>query len=487
MGSVTWRKRGHRYQISWRLDDGSQGAKTVDSADEARDLAAEKRLELRRGTWQGRRRGRLPFSRWADEWWELYSTDPDRSPNTLAITESRLRLHVRPWFADRPIERIGPADVRRWQRDLVAKVGPATLGQCRSLALRIFQFALDEGAIDTNPVRKVPAPKRRADPDLVLRPGKRRALTPEEAGQLLVCFPLFWWDHVITLLGTGLRIGELAGLHRRRVHLTQPIPTLQVVDVRYQAGSQFGSGFKPRPKSDASIREIPLAPQVVEAIGRRLPPGGDPAALLFTGPGGGPGRRGGPGVRKGTRTVLSRHNFRRTYHGALAKLANPAIAGLRPTAARVLGALGDHGSLTADQLAALLSSQGRAAARATIDRALAELAAAGAATMEGRTERWIPRPATPHPLLEAVNLHGAHDFRHTFSTWLEDAGIPARVIDELMGHQPSGRSGRHEASAIGAHYRHTTPEMAARVVVAVEERLVIVLTTAEADLDQQPW
>jgi hypothetical protein len=42
--------------------------------------------------------------------------------------------------------------------------------------------------------------------------------------------------------------------------------------VRYQAGSQFGSGFKPRPKSDASIREIPLAPQVVEAIRRRLPP-----------------------------------------------------------------------------------------------------------------------------------------------------------------------------------------------------------------------
>jgi hypothetical protein len=76
MGSVTWRTRGHRYQVSWRLDDGSQGAKTVDSADEARDLAAEKRLELRRGTWQGRRRGRLPFSRWADEWWELYSTDP---------------------------------------------------------------------------------------------------------------------------------------------------------------------------------------------------------------------------------------------------------------------------------------------------------------------------------------------------------------------------------------------------------------------------
>ena len=42
-------------------------------------------------------------------------------------------------------------------------------------------------------------------------------------------------------------------------------------------------------------------------------------------------------------------------------------------------------------------------------------------------------PTTRNPLLEAVDLHGAHDFRHTFATWLEDAGIPARVIDEVMG------------------------------------------------------
>ena len=92
-------------------------------------------------------------------------------------------------------------------------------------------------------------------------------------------------------------------------------------------------------------------------------------------------------------------------------------------------------------------------------------------------------PGAQHPLLAAVDLHGAHDFRHTYSTWLEDAGIPARVIDELMGHQASGRFGRHQASAIGAHYRHTTPEMATRVVAAVEERLVIVLARAEVALN----
>jgi hypothetical protein len=57
-----------------------------------------------------------------------------------------------------------------------------------------------------------------------------------------------------------------------------------------------------------------------------------------------------------------------------------------------------------------------------------------------------------------------------------------------MGHQASGRAGRHPGgSAIGTHYRHTTPEIAARITAAVEERLVVVLATAEGALDQRPW
>ena len=81
------------------------------------------------------------------------------------------------------------------------------------------------------------------------------------------------------------------------------------------------------------------------------------------------------------------------------------------------------------------------------------------------------------PLLDAVDLHGVHDFRHTYATWLEDAGIPARVIDEVMGHAGSHRGG--EGSAIGLRYRHTTPEMEGRVVAAIEQRLTTSLTVAE--------
>jgi integrase len=487
MASAGYRKRisprtGRvSYQVWWLADDGSQGAKTVDTPDEAKDLAAEKRLELRRGTWQGRRRGRLPFSTWAAEWWEVWAADSDHSPYTLQMADSRLRNHLHPFFGRRPVEDISPKVVRQWQQQLASRAGYDTVVACRSLLLRIFQFATDEGAIQTNPVHKVPPPRRRADPEQVFGEVKRRALTPEEAGRLLACFPLFWWDHVTTLLGTGLRFGELAGLRRRRVHLDRPAPIVEVGPTRYQAG-RFGSGFKPRPKSDAGIRPVPLAPVVVEAIRRQLPPGSDPDELVFTGP----GHRGGPSVPRGARTVLSRHNFRRTHHGAVAKLADPAT-GLRPTAARVLTVLRASGPRTPDQLAAHLAEHGRAIRPASVHGALGELHAARLATVDSGSPagRWSALPPRRDPLLDAVDLHGAHDFRHTFATWLEDAGIPARIIDEVMGHEATRRAGQQRGSAMGAHYRHTTPEMAARVTAAVQQRLTVVLQVAEQSLERR--
>jgi hypothetical protein len=62
----------------------------------------------------------------------------------------------------------------------------------------------------------------------------------------------------------------------------------------------------------------------------------------------------------------------------------------------------------------------------------------------------------------------------TFATWLEDGGIPARVIDELMGHQ-AGRRGERDGSMIGTRYRHMTAEMQARMVAVIGDRLAVAL------------
>ena len=192
MASVGIRKRVSArtgrvtYQVWWLLDDGTQGALTVATPAEARELQAEKQLEIARGAWQGRRRGRLSFDRWADAWWSVWSTDPDRSPTTLAATENRLRRHIRPWFGQRTLDDIRPTLIRQWQNQLASQLGHESLMACRSILFRILQLAEDEDAIAANPVRKVPAPKRRVDPDRVFADAKRRALTPRRPAS---CWP----------------------------------------------------------------------------------------------------------------------------------------------------------------------------------------------------------------------------------------------------------------------------------------------------------
>jgi integrase len=121
--------------------------------------------------------------------------------------------------------------------------------------------------------------------------------------------------------------------------------------------------------------------------------------------------------------------------------------------------------------------RGRRPTLGTVHDALWQLEQAGLATRQdagnSQPPRWSPTHPSRDDTLDHLKLRGPHDLRHTFSTWLEDAGIPARVIDELMGHAGGG-----EGSPIGLRYRHTSPEMEARVVATIEQRLATSLAIA---------
>jgi integrase len=463
-----------RYKVWWRLDDASQGSQTFDTRDQARDFKHDLLARLARGSWVDPRLGKQTFETWAREWWELWSADPDRSPATLQATEGRLRRYLLPFFDERQLRAITVSVVRRWQNELRSQVGHDTVMACRSLLNRILQAAEDDRRIDANPVRKVPAPKPPVDADVRLGHVKRRSYTPEEFGRLLAGALPFYRDHLICLVGTGLRAGELLGLRAHRVDLAAC--RLEVVEVRYEAG-RFGRGYKDRPKSATSIRVVPLASQVVDAIARQLPEDCPPSTLVFAGPGG------GNGVRAGTRTPLTRDNLRRAYHTAVARVADPT-ATLAYTPRRVLRALREAGpGQTSEAIRSRLP--GRRLKLGTVHDALWQLETIGLATRQDPDNgqpRWSPTDPPREGSLDNLRLRGPHDLRHTFSTWLEDAGIPARVIDELMGHAGGRRGGAEQdgrGSVIGLRYRWTTPEMEERVMAAIELRLAVALEACE--------
>jgi integrase len=80
--------------------------------------------------------------------------------------------------------------------------------------------------------------------------------------------------------------------------------------------------------------------------------------------------------------------------------------------------------------------------------------------------------------LARLDLRGPHDLCHTFATWLEDAAIPSRVIDELMGRASGRRDRGAGGSPMGRVYRETTPAMVARVTAALDERIGRALAVA---------
>jgi integrase len=382
MGSIEERPdRAKPYRARYWGLDGRQHSKSFARKYDAEAWLTTQEAAKLDNTWASPARGRVRFGDWASEWWQDWS--PGKAPATLEATESHLRLHVRPYFDRRQLNTIDAQVVQRWQNELVGRVGHDLLLACRSVLNRILEAATVNRRIPINPVRLVPAPPPPVDPDLILGHVRRRALTPEEFGRLLGCTSRFYRDHFVTQVATGLRSGELLGLQPARVLLDQAL--LEVVEVRYDAG-KYGSGYRNRPKTRASIRAVPLAPTVAKAVAAKLD-GCPPDGRVFCGPGG------SNRVRRGERSRLSTSNYRRAY-----------------------------------------------------------------------------RQAVEQAGFTGLDLRGPHDLRATYATLLEVGGIPARVIDELMGHRSGGR-GQVDAATVGAHYRHTTPDMLGRVVEAVEAYL----------------
>jgi integrase len=384
-----------RFKVWWRLDDGTQGAKTFDARAQAREFKNELLAEVAADSWTDPRRGRVLFNEWADRWWQLWSSSPRRSPEGMETIDSHLRRHLRPYFGRRQLRQITPSIVLRWQNDLEGKLSHSGVMACRSILLRILEAARRERLIPTNPARDVEAPKPPINAERIFGHARRRTFTPEEFGRFLAACRPFYRDHFLAQVGTGLRSGELLGLRRRRVY--PELRRIEVIEVRYEAG-RFGRGFKAEPKSPASVRVVPMCEQVRHAIGRQLSGGVCPDELVFPGPGG------SNGIPRGARTPLSTHNLRRVYRAGVTAAGEDLV----------------H-----------------------------------------------------------LDLHGPHDLRHTFATWLEDAGIPSRVIDELMGHSGGRRGGGGDGSPMGHVYRETTPAMLARVNAVLDDRIRIAERIAE--------
>jgi integrase len=181
----------------------------------ARERAQEKRVEVAGGgdpqtarkAKRDAERSALTFNALADDYLERYAKAHKRSWANDALY---LRAHVRTAWAEKPAGRITRADAAALL-DEIAKFAPTSANRTQSILSRMFNWAIESGLLEANPLARMPKRARERAKDRVLSSDEIRVLWQALDGASSVTAALR------LLLLSGLRPGEVAGLQAGEV------------------------------------------------------------------------------------------------------------------------------------------------------------------------------------------------------------------------------------------------------------------------------
>jgi integrase len=216
----------------------------------AAEAAARRRID---GDPDGARR---TWGQWVEEWWPSRGVEA----STLQADEGRRRNHLEPRWGDVKLGAIRRQDVRAWAADLGRQgLAPGTVLQCVALLSGSLSAAVDAEILTANVVagltKSLPQPP----------PGQERFLAREEYVAIRDQLPTRR-DQLVAdvLVSTGLRWGEMAGLHRWRVDHDRG--RLMVVE----AWAETAGTIKAYPKGRRA-REVPVPGWLLDDLDELTP------------------------------------------------------------------------------------------------------------------------------------------------------------------------------------------------------------------------
>ena len=207
----------------------------------------------------------MPFSTLA----ELYLTD--KKAHTKLITyetkKNRIDKWLLPFFADKPIDAITAADVRKWQADLKtaknANDRPLSPGYMQNLVTElssVFNYAVRIYGLRANPCQIAGNTVGKKTKSLTF-------WTKEEFDRFIRTFEQSdpYYIAFLVLYYCGLRIGELEALTVSDIDLEARTMTISKT---YHLIN--GKGIITPPKTEKANRTITLPPFLVECIKRHI-------------------------------------------------------------------------------------------------------------------------------------------------------------------------------------------------------------------------
>ena len=251
MGSVRKQPNG-RWQAIYRDTAGRQHTRVWPTRTAARQWAADQEALVRAGTHRNPRAGRLLLRDWHSRW--MAARVVEAATRRADVTYSRDVLEQ---WGTRPLDSITRLEVQGWVRRFEQTGrGPVAISKAVQQLTAVLEAAVHDDLLPSNPARGVRLPRVPKHPD--------RLITAAEEVALLKALPSARDVAMVeVLLDTGLRYGELAGLHGHRVDLLRR--ELHVVETLTQAGQ-----VKAYPKSIRSQRVVPLEERAVLALARAM-------------------------------------------------------------------------------------------------------------------------------------------------------------------------------------------------------------------------
>jgi integrase len=291
-----------------------------------------------RGAWTDPAAGRTTLAAWLEEWW---GSAADLRPSTVARDEAYFNSLILPRFGGTPLAAIRQPDVQAWVAELSARgFKPATVVKAYQLLGRTMKAAVNADMVPRSPCRAVRLLKVERE--------EMRFLNPAEVARLADVIDSRYRALILVAAYGGLRIGELAGLRRRRVDLLRG--TVDVAEIVVEVRGELYMG---PPKTRAGRRIVTLPRSVVEELAEHLGPVGEADAWVFTADKGGVLRPSNfrvkvwlPAIRAAGLAPLRPHDLRHTAVALwIAAGANPKEVSVRAGHTSVAFTLDRYGHL----------------------------------------------------------------------------------------------------------------------------------------------
>lgn len=200
----------------------------------------------------------ITFSEWAEKWLLTYKEGEVRAVTYHSTYEQPLVKHILPVFGSRRLSDILPVDIVEFYKGK-SELSFSVLSNFKLIFNGIFESAIENKLITSNPAKRVRLPKSSTD-----RVKEKRAYTYEQARSVISFAKTHpYGDEVILLLKTGMRKAELLALKWSNVDLKN-----RIIYVKESVSEVNGRLYISPCKTKKSIRDIPFDDEAYSALCR---------------------------------------------------------------------------------------------------------------------------------------------------------------------------------------------------------------------------